>query len=101
MIARTLPAEIRERERFRLLNTLAERLEEEVLDTAFAEGPVEACIARIRQGLGLPADEAADEAAATAPTPNLSGPFPLDGGVQTGDKGGARSGKRTAATGPP
>jgi hypothetical protein len=41
----------------RLLDELDERLEEAGLYEAFAEGPVEACIARLRADLGLAAND--------------------------------------------
>ena len=47
-----------------LLDELEDRLEEEALDDGFAQGPVEACIARIRALLGLPANDGADDAEA-------------------------------------
>jgi len=49
-----------------LLVELKQRLDEEALDEAFADGPVEALIARIRKDLGLAANDAG------------AGPFPPD-----------------------
>jgi hypothetical protein len=47
----------------RLLEDLEERLDDDALFEAFLQGPVEACIARIRHDLGLaPADPANDAA---------------------------------------
>ncbi|HEY3696170.1 hypothetical protein [Phenylobacterium sp.] len=71
-LARQVYAETETDEAERLLDELEERLEEEALFDAFADGPVEACIARIRAGLGLPADPANDPGpahAAGAPRP--------------------------------
>jgi len=61
-IARDLRTEIEsENERFRLLNRVNERLQEDALEASFVEGPIEACIARIRQGLGLPPEPPAND----------------------------------------
>jgi len=49
-----------------LLEELDERLESQALFEAFLDGPVEACIAAIRAGLGLPAN---DGSAAAPPAP--------------------------------
>jgi hypothetical protein len=52
-VGRAIEAEARGPRGFELKMKLAERLEEEALFDAFAEGPVEAHIERIRQVLGL------------------------------------------------
>src|SRR5699024_3258148 len=59
------------RERVELSAALDERLDEEALDRRFLDGPVEACVARIREGLGLPAAEGADD---PAPEPSAHEP---------------------------
>jgi len=57
-----------------LLDELEERLDEEALYEDFPEGPVEACIERIRAWLGLPPQDPANDAAApTAPRIARSG----------------------------
>jgi hypothetical protein len=71
-LGRAMPAETEADETERLWDALEERLEEAALYEDFLEGPVEACIARIRAGLGLPpADPANDPgpfaAASTGP----------------------------------
>ena len=65
----------------RLLETLEERLDDDALFEQFLAGPVEACIARIRKDLGLPAND--------------TSPFPLEGGRA------ADGGAPLSATGPP
>jgi hypothetical protein len=45
----------------RLLEELDDLLYEETLYESFADGPVEACIARIRRGLGLPPEAPAND----------------------------------------
>jgi hypothetical protein len=47
----------------RLLDELEERLDEDGLFDHFLAGPVEACIARIRAGLGLPRPDRANDPA--------------------------------------
>ena len=54
-----------------LLDELDARLDEDALFDAFAEGPVEACIARIRADLGLPPQDPANDAAAP-PSPRIT-----------------------------
>jgi hypothetical protein len=56
-LARQVYGERESDEAERLLDELDERLEEAVLYETFAEGPVEACIARIRADLGLAAND--------------------------------------------
>jgi len=56
-LARDLWTEYEEDEAERLNEILFERLEEAALDDAFLQGPVEACIARLRADLGLPAND--------------------------------------------
>jgi len=51
-------------EHFRLKEALDERLDTEALDEAFAEAPLEVCVARIRHLLGLPPAEPANDAEA-------------------------------------
>jgi hypothetical protein len=58
-----------------LLDGLEERLDEDALYDEFTDDPVEACIARIRAGLGLAAVDPANDAG-TAP---LLDPSPLAG----------------------
>jgi hypothetical protein len=57
-----------------LLDDLHERLEEEALYEAFALGPVEACIARIRSGLGLAPEPCANDPQPPAAVPRPPGP---------------------------
>ncbi|WP_331537219.1 hypothetical protein [Phenylobacterium sp.] len=72
----------------RLLDELDDLLSEETLYEEFAHGPVEACIARIRKGLGLsPAPPDND--------PDPLSPFSLEGG-RVGDGDGAPSGKSSS-----
>jgi len=77
-VRRDITAEASDREHERLLlRELDHTLEEAILYEDFATGPLAAVINRIRKGLGLPPEEAAND-----PAPNLSG-------------------KAAAATGPP
>jgi hypothetical protein len=64
-----------------LLDELEERLDEAALFDDFAAGEVEAQIARIRAGLGLPAQGAADDARgdATAPSAAAAAAWPRAG----------------------
>jgi hypothetical protein len=62
-----------------LLDGLRERQEEEALYEAFAQGPVEACIARIRSGLGLAPEPSAPEPSANDPQPPAAVPRPPPG----------------------
>jgi len=55
-----------------LLEELDERLEGQALFEAFLEGPVEACIATIRAGLGLPANDGGAAVAPPGPPPDPS-----------------------------
>ena len=72
-ILRTLPPETCRNERFQIDLEVAERLEAEDLEL-LAEGPFEAHIARLREEMGLPAAEAANDesepAAAAAQAPS-------------------------------
>jgi hypothetical protein len=61
-LGRAIPTETESDEAERLWDALEERLDEEALYDAFVEGPVEACIARIRAGLGLPPTDPANDA---------------------------------------
>ena len=56
-----------------LLDEVEERLEDDALFDAFLEGPVEACIARIRKDLGLPPDPPANDQAPPEPRLTRSG----------------------------
>jgi len=76
-----------------LLDELDERLDEEAIFDAFAEGPVEACIARIRKDLGLPPAPPANDPG--IPPLTRASPFPLEGG-RAGDGGGAASARATS-----
>jgi len=64
-IAARLPASP---ERPYQLVDLDDRLEVEALDAEFLDGPVEACVARIRRLLGLPGEEAAEACEPLAPS---------------------------------
>lgn len=61
-VSRAIETETEGAEKFRLLLRLSERLEEERLFETFAEGPIEAHIARIRRDLGLPPEDPANDA---------------------------------------
>jgi len=50
-----------------LLDELEERLDEEALYEDFADDPIEVCVARIRQGLGLPPEDVANDEAQPGP----------------------------------
>ena len=65
-IARDVWSETEGEEAEALLDELDERLETDVLFEEFVQGPVEACIARIRAELGLPANDAGPRVAASA-----------------------------------
>ncbi|HEY3696879.1 hypothetical protein [Phenylobacterium sp.] len=75
-VTRAVQAETEGRETERLLEDLDDRLYEEALYEAFAEGPVEACIARIRVSLGLPPDGPIRDPA-NDPQPAVSAPAAL------------------------
>jgi ATP-dependent Clp protease ATP-binding subunit ClpA len=78
-VTRQMLAEAPEQEAERLLETLEDRLEEAALYDDFAAAPLEAAIARIRAGLGLPPEGPANDAAQPPrPPPGLhpTGPPP-------------------------
>jgi hypothetical protein len=56
-LGRAIPTETESDEAERLWDALEERLDEEALYEAFTEDALEACIARIRESLGLPAND--------------------------------------------
>ncbi|HEY3696959.1 hypothetical protein [Phenylobacterium sp.] len=79
VVARAFCDERESDEAERLLDELEERLDEDALFEQFLAGPVEACISRIRAGLGLPPADPANDAelfagAATGP-PAARDPF--------------------------
>jgi hypothetical protein len=65
-LARAVYAESESDTAERLLDELEDRLDEDGLFDDFLAGPVEACIARIRAGLGLPPPDPANDPAAPA-----------------------------------
>jgi hypothetical protein len=68
-VGRDLYAESESDTADRLLDELDERLEDEALFDGFADGPLEACIARIRKDLGLPPAGPADDTGPAAAAP--------------------------------
>jgi hypothetical protein len=65
-LTRAVQAERETDDAERLLDELDERLDEDALFDRFLAGPVEACIARIRADLGLPANDPGGTGEATA-----------------------------------
>jgi hypothetical protein len=95
-VARVLGPEVEQDDVNRFYDELDRHLDEDALFERFLEGPVEACIARIRKELGLPAEDPPPipyppPAWARPPDPDLPSPFPLEGG-RVRDGSGALSG---------
>jgi len=97
-VGRAIENEVKGPRGFELKMKLAERLEEEALFDAFAEGPVERHIERIRQALGLTDNvtplrlNAACASAMSKPVSAETGDADRAGGGGDGSPGGARSG---------
>jgi hypothetical protein len=86
-ITQGLPSDMGQRERWNLMGQLNERIDAEVLNLSLAEGPIEACIAHIRKGLGLPPEdpEAEGPAAPVHADPRSHSPWMGEGsGMEVG-----------------